>query len=154
MLERVATKARVPVAELAARVPRLVCPFTANANPQAQGNPLSWKQYIWVEVERMPALILPALRGGYSKIEPLIAHLEALRFALKHDITPTPLAVRGGPALLGVSELLLRLLEVEAGRFDERAEEPDPQQARRRPGVESPSSCAQKYMRLERLYIS
>jgi len=54
--------------------------------------------------------------------------------------------------LLGVAELLLKILEVEAGRFDDRAE-PDPL-TRRQPGVESPSSCAQKYMKLERLYIS
>ena len=88
----------------------------------------------------MAALILPCLRGGYSKVEPLIAHMEALRFALKHDITPTPLAVRGGPVLLGVAELLLRILEVEAERFDQRAEEPDPLATRRIPGVDSPSS--------------
>ena len=109
---------------------------------------------MWAEIERMAALILPCLRGGYSKVEPLVAHMEALRFALKHAITPSPLASRGGPALLGVAELLLRVLEVEAERFDQRAEEADPQAARRTPGVESPSSCAQKYMRLERLYIS
>jgi hypothetical protein len=81
---------------------------------------------MWSEVERMASLILPCLRGGYSKVEPLIAHTEALRFALQHGITPSPLVERGGPALLGVAELLLRVLEVEAERFDQRAEEPDP----------------------------
>jgi len=151
MLERVAAKARVSVASLAERVP--YSPSSSPAGPQAPGQPMSWKQHIWAEVERMAALILPCLRGGYSKVEPLIAHTEALRFALKHEITP-PLAERGGPTLLGVAELLLRILEVEAERFDLRAEEPDPQATRRTPGVESPSSCAQKYMKLERLYIS
>ena len=84
-------------------------------------------------------------------MQPLIAHADALRFALKHDITPVPLegAVH---TLLGVAELLLKILELEAERFDARAE-PDPQ-TRRQPGGESPSSCAQKYMKLERLYIS
>jgi len=147
MLERVAAKARVSVADLAERVPY-------SASPAASGAPISWRQHIWQEVERMAALILPCLRGGYSKVEPLIAHTEALRFALKHEITPAPLVERGGPTLLGVAELLLRILEVEAERFDQRAEEADPQAARRTPGVESPSSCAQKYMKLERLYIS
>ena len=109
---------------------------------------------MWSEVERMATLILPCLRGGYSRVEPLIAHTEALRFVLQHEITPTPLVERSGPALLGVAELFLRILEVEAERFDQRAEESDPQASGRTPGVESPSSCAQKYMKLERLYIS
>ena len=84
-------------------------------------------------------------------MQPLIAHADALRFALKHDITSGPLS-EAVHTLLGVAELLLKILELEAERFDARAE-PDPQ-ARRQPGVESPSSCAQKYMKLERLYIS
>lgn len=102
----------------------------------------------------MAPVILPCLRGGYSKVEALVAHTEALRFALKHDFPPAPLASRAGPTLLGVAELLLKLLEAEAERYDQRAEETDPQATRRTPGVESPSSCAQKYMKLERLYIS
>ena len=84
-------------------------------------------------------------------MQPLIAHADALRFALKHEITPTSLE-SSVHTLLGVAELLLKILEVEAERFDARAE-PDPQ-TRRQHGVESPSSCAQKYMKLERLYIS
>jgi len=152
MLEHVAAKARVPVARLAERVPH--SPGASAAGSQAQAEPIPWRQHIWQEVQRMAALILPALRGGYSKVEPLIAHTEALRFALKHGITPTSFDQGGGPTLLGVAELLLRVLEVEAERYDQRAEEPDPQASRRTPGVESPSSCAQKYMKLERLYIS
>ena len=56
---------------------------------------------------------------------------------------------------MAVAELILRLLEVEAERYDLRAD--DSEMGSRRganPGVESPSSCAQKYMKLEKLYIS
>ena len=115
---------------------------------------VSWKVHMWHEIERMAPVIIPCLRGGYSKVEALIAHTEAMRFVLKHDIRPTNLVEQAAPALLAVAELLLRLLEIEAERYDQRAEEQDPQASRRTPGVESPSSCAQKYMKLERLYIS
>jgi hypothetical protein len=45
--------------------------------------------------------------------------------------------------LLGISELLLKILEIEAHEFDEsnRKTEPDAS-LRRTPGVETPSSCA------------
>ena len=69
----------------------------------------------------MAPIIIPCLRGGYSKVEALIAHIDALRFALKHDLPPAPLASKSGPALLAVAELLLKLLEVEAERYDQRA---------------------------------
>jgi hypothetical protein len=99
----------------------------------------------------MAGLILPCSRGGYSRVQYLIAHTDALRFALKHKITPTDLEAKVH-TLLGLAELLLKVLEVEAERYDQRAE-PDPQ-TRKSTGVESPSSCAQKYMKLERYYIS
>jgi len=98
----------------------------------------------------MDSLILPSFRGGYSRVQHLIAHTDALRFALKHQIPP-PIE-NEVHVLLGVADLLLKILEIEADRFDRRAD-PDTTQ-RRSPGVESPSSCAQKYMKLERLYIS
>jgi hypothetical protein len=73
--------------------------------------------------------------------------MDALRFALKHKITESvQVDFRGEssrsaiPTLLGVAELLLKVLEIEAERFDQRAE-PDPR-GRRQAGVESPSSCA------------
>lgn len=59
--------------------------------------------------------------GGYSRVQALIAHADALRFALKHRITPSPLENRVH-TLLGVSELLLKVLVIEAERYDERAE--------------------------------
>ena len=77
--------------------------------------------------------------------------MDALRFALKHEITPSNLESKTA-SLLGVAELILKILEIEAERFDQRAE-PDPR-SRKQAGVESPSSCAQKYMKLERYYIS
>ena len=157
MLERIASKVRVSVASLAEAVTYCPSPALSGGQPPPASPSISWKTHIWEEVERMATLILPCLRGGYSKVEPLIAHAEALRFALKHDITKSPLATNGGPTLLGVAELLLRLLEVEAERYDQRADQPDPREprpTRGTPGVETPSSCAQKYMKLERLYIS
>ena len=75
----------------------------------------------------MAQVVLPCLRGGYSKVETLVANIEAVRFALKHDIPPAPLEVKACPALLAVAELLLKLLETEAERYDHRAEEADPQ---------------------------
>ena len=50
-------------------------------------------------------------------MQQLIAHTDALRFALKHKITPSPLESKVH-TLLGVAELLLKILEVEAERFD------------------------------------
>ena len=53
--------------------------------------------------------------------------------------------------LLGVVELLVIILEQEAKMYDKFAR--STHQGRSEVGVENPSSCASKYMNLERYYI-
>lgn len=129
LIERVAARAGTTVAALAARVPHST---GSSAGGQGAGQQITWSAHIWQEVERLANLILPCFRGGYSRVQQLIAHMDALRFALKHKITESvQVDFRGEssrsaiPTLLGVAELLLKVLEIEAERFDQRAE-PDP----------------------------
>lgn len=92
-------------------------------------------------------------RGGYTSLQKLIAYAEVLRFCLRHRLLKEPEVM--APSALGIAEVFLKVLELEAQSFERSQRQPDGQAARGRwPGVEMPSSCAQKYMRLERLYIS
>jgi len=95
---------------------------------------------MWQEVERQAGSILPDYRGGYTRVQKLIAYTDAVRFVLKHKISSEPIEQKVH-TLLGVAELLLKILELEASLFDAKRAEPDPS-PRRSPGVESPSSCA------------
>lgn len=109
---------------------------------------------MWREVESQANSIMAYFRGGYTSIQRLLAYVEVVRFCLRYKIVREPIENKAH-TLLGIAEVLLKVLEIEAGWFEDAQPRGGEQSPRRKtPGVETPSSCAQKYMRLERLYIS
>jgi hypothetical protein len=72
---------------------------------------------MWQEVERQASSILSYYRGGYTRVQQLIAYTDAVRFVLKHRISSEPIDHKVH-TLLGVAELLLKVLELEAQQFD------------------------------------
>mmetsp|Transcript_39226 Transcript_39226/g.59845 ORF Transcript_39226/g.59845 Transcript_39226/m.59845 type:complete len:83 (+) Transcript_39226:2813-3061(+) len=82
-------------------------------------------------------MILPWHKSGVLKVQQLIAYIDVIRFALKHCILTFKEDLT---TMLGVSELILLVLQDEAKEYDKRAE--NETNERRHFGVEAPSSCA------------
>lgn len=84
----------------------------------------------------------------------MIGYAEIVRFCLQYRILRESFETKIH-TFLGIAEVFLKVLEVEAKHFENaQARSNNDPHIRNSPGVETPQSAAQKYMKLERLYIS